>query len=210
MKVAIVGGTGALGKGLAARLAASQQVAVGSRDEARARSVAAQISARGPRVEGKTSAEAASWCDAAILAVPDLEDPGFLRGLAGGLAGKLVVSPIVPMKMDGGTLVYTLASGSAAERVAAALPKSRVAAALHTVPAPLLAKPEVKLDCDTLVAADSRETYEEASALVGSIPGLRPLYAGHLSGARTLEQLTPLLLNVAKLNGMRNLSVRFV
>lgn len=209
MKVAIIGGTGTLGRGLAVRLAAGHSVVIGSRDAAKAEAAAQRLAQKGVTVGAATSPEAAQACEAAILAIPELEDPSYLAELADALAKKLVVSPIVPMKSDGGALVYSLASGSAAERVAEVLAGSRVAAALHTVPAPLLAKPEVELHCDSLVAADSRETFDEAARLIQGIAGVRALYAGPLSAARSIEELTPLLLNVARLNGLRNLSVRF-
>jgi len=211
MKIAILGGTGSLGAGLALRLSRRHEVMIGSRSAEKADKIAAQLSARaGIRIAGGTSIQTADACGAAILAVS--YDPGkaFLKSLEEPLSGKLVLSPVVPMKLEAGMFYYSKENGSAAESVAALLKKSAVAAAFHTVPAPLLLKTDVPLDLDVAVAADSRRTFDAAASIVSSVDGLRPLYAGPLSTARTLEGLVPLLLNLAKQNSLHNLSVKFV
>jgi hypothetical protein len=211
MKIAILGGTGSLGAGLALRLSRRHEVMIGSRSAEKADRIAAELSASaGVRIVGGTSLQVADACEAAILAVS--YDPGqaFLKSLAEPLSGKLVLSPVVPMKLEAGMFYYSKEDGSAAESVAALLKKSAVAAAFHTIPAPLLLKTGAPLDLDVAVAADSRTTFEAAAFVVSSIDGLRPLYAGPLSTARMLEGLVPLLLNIAKQNRLHNLSVKFV
>lgn len=189
----------------------SHDVLIGSRDGARGAEAARGLeAASGRKMGGGTNQQVAQECDLAVLTVPDLEDSELLKGLRAPLEGKLVVSPIVPMRFEDGMARYAGPDGSAAEEVASVLDGSRVAAALHNVPAPTLAAPGSKLDFDVLVAADRREDYDQASALIGSIDGLRPLYAGPLRMSREIEALTPLLLNAAKLNGLRRLSVKFV
>ena len=211
MKLAIVGGTGTLGKGLALRLSAANDVLIGSRTEEKAESAAAEIkAATGKDVHGGLDEDVASSCDAAVLAVPSLDDPGFLEALKAPLGGKIVISPIVPMRFENGFLVYSKVAGSAAEDVAAVLGNSRVVAAFHHIPALTMADEKEKLDFDVLTASDSKADYEGASTIVGSVEGLRPLYAGPLSVSRALEQLTPVLINTAKLNNLRRLSVRLV
>jgi NADPH-dependent F420 reductase len=210
-RIAVVGGTGDLGFGLAVRLAKAYTVTIGSRDLARAADAAEKVSAvTRVRVEGKTNGEAAGGCDIAILAVPDLPSAELLSSLAGGLEEKLVISPIVPMVINDGIFSLSLSGGSAAERVAKALPKSHVAGAFHTVPASRLAQLGEELAYDVLVTADSREVYERAARVVSSVGELRPFYAGPLTVSRMVEGITPALLNVSRLNKLRSPSIRLV
>jgi hypothetical protein len=209
-RVAIVGGTGDLGMGLGARLAKDSQVVLGSRDRSRATDAASRVTAlSGSHVEGRSNEEAASWCEVAILAIPELPSDETLLSLKPALGGKLVISPIVPMTIRDGLFFPSLESGSAAERVASVL-QTRVASAFHAVPAAKLLKVKSALDCDVLVAAETTEVFAEAAALVSSIDGLRPLYAGPLRVSRMLEAMTPALLNVGKLNKIKSPSIRVV
>ena len=211
MKIAIIGGSGSLGTGLAVRLAGTHDVLIGSRDETKGKQAAKKLSTlTGCAIDGGAAPAVAGISDAALLAMP--YDPGseLLAKLRKPLSGKLVVSPMVPMKVEDGRFVYSLTEGSAAQRVAAILGESRLAAALHTVPAPLLARADAPLEFDVPVAAEKEQTFEEAASIIRDIGSLRPLYAGDLRQARGLEELVPLLLNLARLNGLRNLSVRFV
>ena len=164
----------------------------------------------GRDVAGASNSDVATYCDAAILAIPSLDEASFLNGLRKLLARKIVLSPIVPMSMDKGLLTYSKTHGSAAEAVAAILKESRIVAALHNVPALTLTKMDRMFDFDVPVACDSRTDYEEASAIIASVEGLRPLYVGPLSISRTLESITPLLINTAKLNKLTRLSLKMV
>ncbi len=210
-RIAIVGGTGELGLGLAARLAnANNQVMIGSRDPSRAKEAARGSSnLTGQHVEGDGNVEAAGWCQVAILAIPELPSDETLLSLKPALDGKLVVSPIVPMVFRDGLFSPALSSGSAAERVASLL-QTRVAAAFHTVPAAMLLEVKKPLDYDVLVTAETKGVYAEVAVLVSSIAGLRPLYAGPLRNSRLLETMTPALLNVGKLNGIKHPSIKVV
>jgi NADPH-dependent F420 reductase len=210
-RIAIVGGTGELGMGLAARLAKkNSEIVVGSRDPSRAMEAASRVTAlAGARVDGKSNQDAASWCEVAILAIPDLPSDEALLSMKPALSGKLVISPIVPMGFNDGLFFPSLESGSAAERVAAVL-QTRVASAFHMVPAAKLLEVESLLDCDVLVTAETRGVYAEAAALVSSIDGLRPLYAGPLRNSRLIETMTPALLNVGKLNKIKSPSIKVV
>lgn len=210
MRIAIVGGTGTLGKGLAMRLSASNQVLIGSRSKEKGESAAAEAKAEwGRDIQGGSNEEVAGSCDAAILAIPGLDDAGLLEALKAPLGGKLVISPIVPMSFQNGQLVYSKATGSAAEDVAKILEDSRVAAAFHHMPALTLAEKDRPIDFDVLVACDKAD-YEGTSAIVGSVEGLRPLYVGPLSLSRTLEQITPIIINTAKQNHLSRLSLKLV
>ena len=210
MKVALIGGTGKLGRGLAVRLK-SHDILIGSRDGARGADTAKRLQATtGREMKGGANEAVAKECDLAVLAIPDLENLALLTQLKTPLEGKIVISPIVPMRFENGLARYARPSGSAAEEVASVLARSRTVAALHNVPAPTLATADSKLDFDVLVTCDRREDYDQAAALIGSIDGLRALYAGPLYASREIEALTPLLLNTAKLNALRRLSTKFV
>ncbi len=209
-RLAIIGGTGDLGMGLAVRLSKHYDLLIGSREEAKAQRVADQVRGiSGGSVHGYSNGDAAGACEVAILAIPDLPTAEMLRELAPSLRGKLVVSPIVPMKFQDGVFSYTLREGSAAEKVARAL-ETRVASALHTVPAEKLLKHDQPLELDVLVAADSRETFVEAAELISKIEKLRPLHAGPLGVSRMVESMTPLLLNVGRFSKIRSPSIRIV
>lgn len=184
---------------------------IGSRDLAKAAGAAAKASTVARvRVEANTNAVAASSCDIAILAVPELPSAELLSSLAQGLKDKLVISPIVPIVFKDGIFSVSLSDDSATERVARALPASHIAGAFHTVPARRLAQLSEELAYDVLVTAESREVYEQAASVVSSIGKLRPFYAGPLTASRLVEAFTPALLNVSKLNKLRSPSIRLV
>jgi len=204
MKIAIFGGTGSMGSGLGERLAKSHEVIIGSRDPAKAMASAARIKS----AKGADYSTAARECDSAIAAVPFFAIDS-MSSLTNELSGKLVISVINPMRLENGMLSYGLERGSAAEMLADKLPKSRVATAFNNISATFFKRPEA-LRLDVVVAADSKETFNEAAGIIRSIPSLRPLYAGPLSEAQVIERITPLILNLAKRNGTGSLSIRFV
>jgi NADPH-dependent F420 reductase len=204
MKVAVLGGTGKMGRNLGRLLSKKHQIIIASRDARRGREAAKAI----PGATGSDYVGAATECEAAIFAIP-FSAIGEAAPLAEALAGKLVISIINPIESEGGVLTYPLESGSAAEMLAAMLPESRVATAFNNVPDSMLAQDD-RPQADILVATDSKEAYDEVAALVASVPGMRPLHAGPLSSARIVEELTVFELNVAKRNGKSRLAPRFV
>lgn len=211
MKIALIGGTGKLGRGLAVRLSAAHEPLIGSRNEDKARNVALELqSATGRRIAGGSNARVAADGEVAILAIPSASDVGFLKELRSPLAGKLVISSIVPMILEGGIARYPDRESSSAEEAASLLPESRVVAALHNVPARTLEEAEGRLDYDVLTACDNLKDFEEAAGVIRSMQGLRPVYVGPLRMARFVEGITPLLLNAAKLNGLKRLSIKLV
>jgi len=204
MKVAVIGGSGAMGRGIARHLSKDYQVIIGSRDPSRAAAAASGIG----RASGADYKGASREADVVIFSIP-YEAMGLVADLAGEVSSKLVISVINPIKLEGGLFRYALEGGSAAEELARILPHSRVATAFNNVPSGFL-KDEVVPPVDILVAADSKETYEEAAKLVASVKEMRPLYVGPLTEARTVEEITPMVLNLASLNGTRALATRFV
>jgi len=221
MKVAILGGTGDLGKGLALRLAESFEVIIGSRDAEKANMIAEQYKAEfrekmsvTPKIIGMQNKDAARAGDYIIISIPHEFLQQFLDDLAIESTRTIIV-PVVPMKKskEGFSYVPYEVEGrqlSAAELVSLKTGSQNVTSAFHTVPAVKLADLSQPLDYDVMVAADSRQSYESAAQVISSIKGLRPIYAGRLYLSRYLESLTPLLLNVAINNRLHAPSIKIV
>jgi hypothetical protein len=194
--VAVLGGTGEQGRGLARRLAlAGHEVVLGSRDAARASAAAEGLP---DPVSGLDNAGAAAAGDVVIVAVPWEGHRELLVSLAGPLAGKIVVDCVNPLGFDkAGAFPLAVEEGSAAEQAAAVLPDSRVVAAFHHVSAVLLLDEEVdSVDTDVLVLGDDREATDIVQALAARIRGMRGIYAGRLRNAHQVEALTANLISV--------------
>jgi len=211
--VAILGGTGDLGEGLALRLCRGREIIIGSRDPGRAVSRAAEYAARSgcPDLIGAGNGEAAARGDYLIIAAPASAVPGLLdEVMARAAEDALIVSPVVPIIRRGGSFLYdasALDAGSAAEYIARRTGR-RVMAAFHTVPAGVLSDLSRALDMDVLVASGDDEFRAASRDL--RIDGIRYLHAGPLEMARYLEELVPLLLNIGRRNGIRNPSIRVI
>ena len=194
--VAVLGGTGEQGRGLARRLAlAGHRVVLGSRDAARAEAAAADLPGS---VEGADNAGAARAGDVVVVAVPWEGHEELLQALAGELAGKVVVDCVNPLGFDKqGSYALPVAEGSAAQQAAAVLPDSRVVAAFHHVSAVLLLDETVdSVDTDVLVLGDDREATDLVQALAGRIAGMRGVYGGRLRNAHQVEALTANLISI--------------
>jgi 8-hydroxy-5-deazaflavin:NADPH oxidoreductase len=202
--VPIIGGTGALGFGLALRLGrAGVPVVIGSREVGRAGEAAARVLERLPaaRVEGLRNPDAASRGPIVILAVPFRAQSENLTNLRGALhEGQILVDATVPLAaaVSGkATRLLGVPQGSAAQQAQEMAPAGvSVVSALHTVSAPVLGDLEAELDEDVLVTGDSGEAKRRVAELIEHIPGLRPVDCGRLEAARLVEGLTPLLISV--------------
>jgi NADPH-dependent F420 reductase len=180
LTVAVVGGTGPQGRGLARRWAeAGIRVVIGSRDAQRAESVGADVAAatRGD-VTGADNLAAAAQADVVVLAVPWEGHSDLVKSLAPALTGKIVVDCVNPLKFDKlGAYALDVAEGSAAEQTQGMLPESTVVGAFHSVSAVLLNDPALKsVDTDVLVLGDVREATDIVQALASRIPGARGVY----------------------------------
>ena len=202
--IPIIGGTGALGWGLAFRWAlAGRAIAIGSRDAERAQQAADRISAAVPdaEVEGMTNEEAARQGPVVVLTVPFRAQSENLNNLREVLEpGQLLVDCTVPLAAAvSGKATRTLGvwQGSAAQQAQEMVPEGvTVVAAFHTVGAPDLADREAVLDEDVLLCGERKADKAVVAGLVQAIPGLRAVNAGPLETARIVEQLTPLLISV--------------
>jgi NADPH-dependent F420 reductase len=200
LTVAVLGGTGPQGRGLARRWAtAGVGVVIGSRSAERAAETAAELAAAtGGDVRGADNYEAAAACDVVVVAVPYDGHAELLRALSAALAGKVVVDCVNPLGFDKqGAFALPVEDGSAAEQAAALLPDSTVVAAFHHVSAVLLDDPEVaSIDTDVLVLGDDRDATDLVASLADAVPGMRGVYAGRLRNARQIEALTANLISV--------------
>ena len=204
-KIAVIGGTGPQGRGLAFRWARhGHAVVVGSRSADRAEQTAAEIRARladaDADVTGADNAAAARSADIVVLAVPYDGHDDLVAGLAGDLAGKAVISCVNPLGFDKrGPYGLDLAGGSAAEEAAAHVPDARVVGAFHHVSAVSLWGDEEYLSHeDVLVCGDDKDAKQVAIELARSVTGRDGVDAGALRLARQLEPLTAVLISVNK------------
>jgi 8-hydroxy-5-deazaflavin:NADPH oxidoreductase len=202
--VPIVGGTGALGWGLALRLArAGQPVVIGSRSAERASEAVARLRQAAPaaEIEGLVNAEAARRGPIVILAVPFRAQSENVNNLRAALEpGQILVDCTVPTAAAvGGKATRALGvwQGSAAQQAQEMVPDGvTVVAALHTVSAQMIGDPDTDLDEDVLICGDRKADKARVARLVELVPGLRAVNAGALEMARIVEQLTPLLISI--------------
>ena len=186
--IAIVGGTGPEGRGLALRFAmAGHRVILGSRDSARAAAAAQELLELrgGISVSGAVNAEAAEEAEWVVFSVPYDGLSAIVETMAPALGGKLVVSVVSPLVFNGGRpQAVEVPQGSAAQQVAALLPTSSVVAAFHHISAPDLLKPDRPIEADVIVCGDQDEARHQVMELAGQVAGLRGVDGGPLEGSR--------------------------
>jgi NADPH-dependent F420 reductase len=206
--VAIIGGTGPEGSGLALRWAiAGETIIIGSRDSQRASETAAKLRKRVGEAADATSvayisgAENKSACEPAeivVLTIPFESHAEMLKHLKPALrAGQILVDTTVPLAASfGGRPTRTLGvwQGSAAQQAAELVPDGvSVVAAFHNVSSELLNQ-EGPVDCDVIVCSDEKEAARRIRDLARKISGVRALDGGKLENARIVEQITALLI----------------
>jgi len=202
--IAIVGGTGPEGMGLALRWArAGQTIIIGSRDGARAAKAADAIRARcdgDPLLQGMDNAAAVAAADVVVLTVPFPAQAETLKQLKGAFKpGAILIDATVPLAATVGgraTRVLGVWQGSAAQQAAELAPKGiPVAAAFHNVGAELL-NTDGPVDCDVIVCSDDDHARRVAADLAELIPGVHAVDGGKLENARIVEQITALLIAI--------------
>ena len=221
MRIALLGGTGDIGEGLALRWAyhTDHEVVIGSRDPEKARAKAegyeTELSSRGVdrKINGFENAMAADRARVVVLAVPAYHVTDTVETVADALDDETVlVTPATGMKRDDDGFHYNRpGAGSVTQLVANAAPETvPVVGAFHNLAAGRLADLDADLGIDTLLVGDDPDAKDLVSLLADDIDGLRPLDAGGLTNAAEVESLTPLLINVAMHNdGLHDLGVRF-
>lgn len=223
MKIGIAGGTGGMGEGFALRWCQKHDVVVGSRDAQKAREAAENYMRTAKEtydsiagsISGSDNISFGNDIDVLILSIPY----EFIDDTCGKLTGKLrddciVVSPIVPMaRTEAGFVYIPLEQGKeqAAEMVANKLPpRPRVVSAFHTISESKLKNVHQSLDADTFICGDDQNAISKLKVLIDEISGLRPVYLGPLALAYQAEILTPMCLNAAKRNKLKNPGVKLV
>lgn len=240
MKIAIVGGTGSIGKGFALRWGQKHQIIIGSRELQKAKTRAEEyntiLKARGLKadIRGDLNINAAAEADIVLLAIRYAQVASTVEWIKQQLKGKVVISVVVPMEKDRCIIVpegvpievSTMSredyktdyfcyvaphSGSAAQEIASMLPEgTELVSAFHNVPAAKLANLDITLNCDIGVCGNSMASKNTVFGLVRDIPGMRPLDIGPLETSSMVEVITPLLLNVAIRNKMRDVGIKFI
>ena len=198
--VAVIGGTGNEGPGLALRWAKSGQyhVIIGSREQEKAERVAAELNARLGRdlIRGMVNPNAAAAADLAVLTVPYSAHLPTLESIQAGLTGKILIDVTVPLQPPKVSYVNIPPGGSATAEAQALLGNEvRVVAAFQNVGAAHLDDPDPPIDCDVLVCGDDKEAKAEAIALAEAA-GMRGLDAGPLQNAVVVEGLTAMLIGI--------------
>ena len=208
IKVGLIGGTGEEGRGLALRWAiAGAQVSIGSRTLEKAKATADELNqilethekrAAFPLVSGENRAVIAA-SDFVLLTVPFAHAASTVDAHRSEFRqGSVLIDITVPVSFDQGRVRYVeLPEGSASEHLKARLPEAvPLVAAFKTEPAHLLAEINEALDCDSFVASDSKDAKARVMEALGFIEGLRPVDAGTLYSARTLERMTVLAIGI--------------
>lgn len=201
--IAIIGGTGPAGMGLALRWArAGETIIVGSREAQRAEQAAASIKMRVPQanISGMENRAACAAADILMLTVPFEGQAALLKQLKHSMTpGSILIDATVPLAAGvGGRASRTLGvwQGSAAQQAAELVPDEvSVVAAFHNVSAELLGG-DHPLDCDVLVCSDDPDAAQLTRELAAKIPGVRALDGGKLENARIIEQVTALLIGL--------------
>jgi NADPH-dependent F420 reductase len=198
--IAVIGGTGAEGSGLALRWAAAgHRVIIGSRDAAKAAAAAAELRAllpRGGSLEGAASTDAASRATIVALTVPFAAQMETARSLKSALSGKTFIDVTVPLVPPKVATVQLPAGGSCVVLVQKELgPDVKVVSAFQNVSAHKLKKLDYEIACDVLVCADDKEARRQVVELALDA-GLKGIDAGPLANSAAAEALTSLLIAI--------------
>jgi NADPH-dependent F420 reductase len=239
MKIAILGGTGNIGKGFALRWGQKHEIIIGSRDLEKAEAVAVEYNevlekyGHVASITGTDNRTAAEKADIVVVAIRYSQLGPVMEMIRPFIENKIIISVVVPMEknmcyISPGAKHLTVPieskefnseyfcfsmpeSGSAAQEIQKMLPENaELVAAFHTVPAKKLANLEMELDYDIGVCGNSMYSKEIVFGLVKDISNMRPLDVGPLETAAMVEALTPLLINVAARNEMKDVSLKFV
>ncbi len=202
--IAVLGGTGPEGFGLALRwVRAGETVIIGSRDAARAREAAAKIRAAvgsKAKISGEENSTACAAADLLVLTIPFEGHAALLKQIKPAIPeGSIVVDATVPLAASvGGRASRTLGiwQGSAAQQTAELVPAGvSVVAAFHNTSAEVL-NGDAPVDCDVIVCSDDADASTTVRTLAAKIPGVRAIDGGKLENARILEQITALLIGL--------------
>ena len=213
MRIAVLGGTGKEGSGLALRWAAKgHEVIIGSRDAAKAKKVADELNLAldgvNATLTGADNVVAAQQADVSVLTVPYLAHTDTLNSVKTALDGKILVDVTVPVNTSDFTRVSVPASGSAAKEAQLILGNNvHVVAAFQNISSTHLKKLNSVIDCDVLVCGDSDEAKKVVLSLVEDA-SMRGWDAGPIDNAVVVEGLTPILLGINRRHKIKGAGIR--
>src|SRR5215831_20129292 len=185
MNIAILGGTGKEGAGLASRWALiGHSIIIGSRDGERAKTKAAELREQTKKlpIMGESNAEAARLGTVIVIALPAQGLAATLPEVREACGGKVVISTVVPLTFGGPRLFTPPAAGSSAEEAQALLPNAKVVAAFHHIAAHELAEQDRPIECDVLMCGGDAAAKQVVQELAASM-NLRAVDVGPLSNA---------------------------
>jgi len=216
VKIGIVGGTGDIGEGMALRLSPLFDVMVGSREPEKAEATCTMgrdvMKKRGGpcSLTGVTNQGAIDAADVVILAIPFKHVAGTLSTLH-GFENKIVVSPVNPMEKTDHFIFVPPKEGSAALMIQKILPKeARICSAFNTIAANKWKALDEELNYSVPVTGDDAEAKKTVMEIVNRVSRFRAFDAGPLASSCMVESLTPLLLNIARYNKMRDVGIQFI
>ena len=240
MKIAVIGGTGSVGKGFALRWGQKHEVIVGSRNQERAKVKAAEYTSMledydfDANIRGTLNKNAASEAEIVVLAVRYSQVASVIEQIKPVLNNQIVISVVVPMAKDRCLIIpdsdtievtaahrkdYTAnyfcystpAAGSAAQEIDGMLPEGiELVSAFHNVPAAKLANLDIDLSYDVGVCGNNMHSKNIVFDLVRDISNMRPIDIGPLETSSMVESLTPLVINVAIRNNMKDVGIKFI
>ncbi len=221
MRIALLGGTGDIGEGLALRWAhdTDHDIIIGSRDPEKARgkveAYEAELESRGveAKLTGFDNEMAADRADIVVLAVPPYHVADTVEAVETSLSeGDILISPATGMKRDDdGFHYHRPGAGSVTQLAVDCAPDGvAVVGCFHNLAAARLSNLDADLGIDTLLVGDDADAKATVGTLAEEIEGLRTLDAGSIANAAEVESITPLLINLAMNNsGLHDLGVRF-
>lgn len=217
LRIALIGGTGNIGEGLALRWGRNHEILIGSRKNEKADYAAddytKKLKAKGVscNITGYDNATAVSKSDVVVLSIPYAHIFTILEQIRGSFKDQIVISPVVPMKKVDGHYIYTPPNvGSAAIEVKDALPNdTKVVSIYHSIPSEKLMNLDLELEYDVVICGDDADAKHVVSDLTREIKNLRPLDGGPLIISSMVEAMTPLLLNIGLKNNLKSPSIKF-
>lgn len=217
MKIALIGGTGNIGMGFALRWANKHEIFIGSRKTTKAQetiekylSILKQHGIKG-NIYGMDNKSAAENAEIVVLTIPHEFVISTLEQIKKGLNDKIIVSVVVPMiKMDYDFIYTPPKEGCSALEIQQHLLQKKIVSAFHTIPANKLSNLNEVLDYDVVICGDFAEEKQIICDLVRDIKNLRPLDGGPLRNSCLIESLTPLLINIAHYNNLKDIGIKFI
>lgn len=203
MKMAIIGGTGGQGLGIAIRFVqAGEDVIIGSRTIEKAEAAVGKVKdllGDVDNIKAAENADAAAEAELLVLTVPLAAQKSTLRSIKEGASGKILLDATGPLEsaIGGSPIEYVaLWDGAAAERSAKILKDTNVICAFNNISSAALMNFEEPIDCDCLISGDDANSKDVAAELIEKIPGVKVIDCGPLARAKIIEKITPLLIGL--------------